>query len=66
MEGVQLQGGSVALRHGICPVTALGLSRLRGGRYACNTPAVMFHDRTTFSIYLPLAGVTLLHMIENP
>jgi len=47
-------------------ISTFGLSRLRGGRYACNTPGLMFHDRATFSIHLPLAFVTLLHMIENP
>ena len=44
----------------------VGLSRLRGGRFACNTPRVMFHERTTISIQLLSSRLTHFHMIENP
>jgi hypothetical protein len=48
------------------PIRALERSRLRGGRFACNTPDVMRHDQTAISMELLLAGLTPLHMIEIP
>ncbi len=58
-----LQHAGLSRRSPGCP---LERSRLRGGRFASNTPGVMRHDRTPISMELLLARVTLLHMIEIP
>jgi hypothetical protein len=52
--------------YAIYPVIALERSRLRGGRFACNTRGVMPYFRTPISIELPLVELTPWHMIEIP
>ena len=47
-------------------VPRLKESRLRGGRFARNTPDVMHHDPAASLIQFLFALWTPLHMVENP